>query len=140
MTNKEKAIAIVQQMFKNDAYSQWLGIEIKTVDCGHCTLQMQVTTDMLNGFKIAHGGISYAFADSALAFASNSHGQQAVSIETAISHLKPIKLGDVLTAITVEKSKQHRIAVYEIKVTNQESVLVALFKGTVYRKREEWVI
>ena len=140
MTNTKKALAIVNKMFKNDRYSQWLGIEIIAVDAGTCTLQMQISSDMLNGFGIAHGGISYAFADSALAFASNAHGQKAVSIETAISHLQAIKLGDILTAQAIEKSKQPRIAVYEVKVTNQAEELVALFKGTVYRKREEWVI
>ena len=140
MDDKEKASIIVQLMYENDAYSKWLGIQILKVDKGTCILQMQVGVEMLNGFGIAHGGITYAFADSALAFASNSHGQKAVSIETSISHLKVVKEGDTLIATVIEKSKQNRIAIYEVEVKSQEEQLVALFKGTVYRKREEWVV
>lgn len=138
MNDKEKAFAIVQLMYENDAYSKWLGIQVLEVDVGTCILKMRVGEEMLNGFGIAHGGITYAFADSALAFASNAHGQKAVSIETSISHLKAVKEGDTLIAVVFEKSKQYRIAVYEVEVRNQKEVLVALFKGSVYRKREEW--
>ncbi len=95
---------------------------------------------MLNGFDIAHGGITYSLADSALAFASNSHGIQSVSIETSISHTKPVKEGDVLTAIAIEKNLTSKIGVYEVVVTNQADVTVALFKGTVYRTGKEWEV
>ena len=71
MTNAEK---IVNFMFTNDAYSQWLGIERLNVAPGVCDLRMTVRSEMLNGFAIAHGGISYSLADTALAFASNAHG------------------------------------------------------------------
>ena len=67
--------AIVNKMFDQDAFSQWLGIEIVDVSDGYCQLKMTVRNDMLNGFKIAHGGIAYSLADSALAFASNSNGK-----------------------------------------------------------------
>ena len=93
---------------------------------------------MLNGFAIAHGGISYSLADSALAFASNSHGIQAVSVETSISHTKAVKEGDVLTAVSEESSLSRSIGVYHITVTNQRSEIVALFKGTVYRTGKPW--
>lgn len=138
MSDINKAAAIVNTMFENDAYSQWLGIEILEVTPGYCKLQMTVRHEMLNGFKISHGGITYALSDSALAFASNSHGQKAVSIETSISHLKPVFPGDKLIAAVVEKSRQNRIALYEVNVQNQNEELVALFRGTVYRKKEAW--
>lgn len=132
MTKEEK---IVNFMYKNDAFSQWLGIEIKMVQKGYCHLEMEVKPEMLNGFSISHGGISYSLADSALAFAANSHGQHALSIETSISHLKAVKAGDTLVAKTTEKSFQARIAIYEVEITNQNEEKVALFKGTVYRKK-----
>jgi acyl-CoA thioesterase len=69
---------IVDMMMASDFFSQWLGIEIIEVKEGSCKLQMTVRKDMLNGFGIAHGGITYSLADSALAFASNSHGQKSV--------------------------------------------------------------
>jgi len=93
---------------------------------------------MLNGFAIAHGGVTYSLADSCLAFASNSHGVQAVSVETSISHTKPVKAGDVLTATSEEMSLSRSIGVYHITVRNQREEIVALFKGTVYRTGKPW--
>lgn len=137
MTKERK---IVAKMYDNDAFSQWLGIVIKEVSPGYCRLEMKVKKDMLNGFAISHGGISYSLADSALAFAANSHGQHAVSIETSISHVKAVREGDVLVAETVEKSCQPRIGVYEVVVKNGADEVVALFKGTVYRKKTMWEV
>ena len=130
--------SIVNQMYQNDAFSQWLGIKIISADKGSCILKMKITSDMTNGFNIAHGGITYALADSALAFASNSQGKKAVSIETSISHLKPVFIDDVLTAKVKEISKSHKLATYQVEIKNQKNELVAVFKGTVYRKSENW--
>ena len=99
---------------------------------------MTVRKEMCNGHGITHGGISYSFADSALAFASNSRGKKSVSIETSISHLKPIKIGDVLIATAVERSLSNRLGVYDVSVATEDGVVVALFKGMVYRKDQEW--
>lgn len=140
MQTREKAKAIVQKMYDNDAMSQWLGIDILDVSPGTCKLQMTVRPEMLNGFEIAHGGITYALADTALAFASNGHGHKAVSIETSIAHLKPVVAEDILTTEVEEKSLQNRIALYEVRIMNQKQELVALFRGTVYRKKETWDI
>ena len=128
-----------EQMLANDTMSQWLGIEMIEIAKGRCKLRMQVRSDMLNGFKIGHGGITYSFADSALAFASNSHGPKAVSIETSISHVKPVLENDLLYAEAAELSRNHKIGVYQVEVINQNEEVVALFKGTVYIKKETWV-
>lgn len=133
-----KAKAIVDKMYQGDAFSQWLGIKRLEDREGYSKLKMTVREEMCNGFKIAHGGISYSLADSALAFASNSHGRQSVSIETSISHTKAINIGDVIYAEAVELNRSNALAVYDIKVTNQEGETVALFKGTVYRTKKEW--
>ena len=71
---------IIKKMFDQDAFSQWLGIEIIEVNDGYCKLKMEVRKEMLNGFHISHGGISYSLADTALAFASNTHGKKCISI------------------------------------------------------------
>lgn len=134
---KPKATRIVDRMMEKDLFSQWLGIERLGEGEGYCKLKMVVRPEMCNGFGIGHGGISYSFADSALAFASNSHGRQAVSIETSISHLHALMPGDVLIATAQEKSCSNKIAVYEVKV-ERDGVLVALFKGMVFRKEREW--
>ena len=129
---------VFRKMYDNDAFSQWLGIEVVEVKDGYCELKMTVRKEMLNGFQIAHGGIAYSLADSALAFASNSHGRKSLSVETSISHTVSVKEGDVLTAITEELSLSDKIGVYLITITNQENQEVAYFKGTVYRTSKEW--
>ena len=131
---------IVDKMYHNDWFSRWLGIEVLEVKEGYAKLQMTIRKEMLNGFAIAHGGITYSLADSALAFASNSHGRKSVSVETSISHTVACKESDVITAIAKEKSISNKIAIYEITITNQEDEVVALFKGTVYRTSKNWEI
>jgi acyl-CoA thioesterase len=140
MTKKELAAKVVDKMYFNDPFSLWLGIERVEDDAGRSVLKMTVRQEMLNGFGIAHGGISYALADSALAFASNSHGRQAVSIETAISHTEKVVEGDVLTAIAEEENLSHKIGNYRVVVKNQAGKVVALFKGIVYRTSRDWEI
>jgi len=129
---------IVGQMMENDLFSKWLGISILDIGLGYCTLQNTVSKDMLNGFSIAHGGISYSLADSALAFASNSHGVKCVSIETSISHIRPVFENDTLTASAKELHRGRTIAIYEVIISNQDKKTVALFKGTVNISIENW--
>ena len=134
MSNSRK---IINKMFDQDAFSQWLGIEIIDVSEGFCQLKMIVRKEMLNCFQIAHGGIAYSLADSALAFASNSHGRKSLSVETSISHTVSVKEGDVLTVTTKELSLSDKIGVYLITIINQSNEDVAYFKGTVYRTSKE---
>jgi acyl-CoA thioesterase len=129
---------IVQLMMNNDTFSTWLGIEIDFIDNGICNLRAEITAEMLNGFQIAHGGISYSLADSALAFASNSQGVQCVSIETSISHVKKVAEGDVLIAEARELHRGRTTGIYDVSLKNQHNELVALFKGTVFITDKEW--
>lgn len=138
MNAMELARKVVARMYDRDPFSIWLGIERVEVEPGRCVLRMTVRDEMLNGFSIAHGGITYSLADSCLAFASNSHGIQSVSVETSISHTKPVKSGDVLTASSEEKSLTRGIGIYYISISNQRGDQVALFKGTVYRTGKSW--
>lgn len=131
---------IVDKMMASDAYSQWLQVERVKEGPGVCVLRMQVRAEMVNGFGIAHGSITYGLADSALAFSSNAHGRHCVSIETSISHLKPVRVGDILETEVEEKSLSNRLGVYHITVRNQEGESVALFQGTVFRKSTEWEV
>lgn len=131
--------SIVDQMYNGDLFSQWLGIRRVEEGPGFCTLEMEVRSEMVNGFGIAHGAVTYALADSALAFASNAHGRKAVSIETSINHLKPVRPGDRLRAVAEETSLGHKLGIYTIRVSRGDD-LVALFKGIVYRREEEWEV
>jgi acyl-CoA thioesterase len=136
----ETANKIVDKMYLNDPFSQWLGIKILEKGKGISVLQMTIRKEMLNGFDVLHGGITYSLADSALAFSSNAHGKLSMSIETSISHVSSCKVGDVLTATTEEVSLSNKIGVYHIKVTNQDHKTVALFKGMVYRTSKDWEV
>jgi len=129
---------IVSKMIDTDWFSQWLGIERVEVRQGYCVLRMTIRKEMLNGFAIAHGGITYSLADSALAFASNSHGRMSVSVETGISHIISLKEGDIITAVAEEVSLSNKIGIYQVKVKDQNDKIVALFKGTVYRTSKNW--
>lgn len=138
MESKLTPTQIVDRMYNNDPFSIWLGIERLEEKRGYCKLRMNVRKEMLNGFYVAHGGISFSLADSALAFASNSHGRHAVSIDCNINHLHPVFENDVLTAEARELSSKRKHALYLVEVKNQDQLLVASFKGMVYIKDQFW--
>jgi acyl-CoA thioesterase len=129
---------IVVYMMKEDSFSKWMGIQLENIDLGYCKIQLTINSEMLNGFRIAHGGISYSLADSALAFAANSRGFQCVSIDTSISHIKKVSEGDVLFAVAREVHRGKTTGIYHVEVTNQNNQMVALFKGTVYITTNKW--
>ena len=129
---------IVDIMMRADAFSHWLGIQVISIDKGLCSLSCEVNSEMLNGFHIAHGGITYSLADSCLAFASNSYGLKCVSIETSISHIKKVLINDKLTATSREISRNKKTGIYEVSIYNQKNELVAIFKGTVYISENLW--
>ena len=135
MTNSEK---IVNEMYDHDAFSKWLGINKIEVSKGKSTLRMKIRKEMLNGFNIAHGGIAYSLADSALAFAANTHGNKSLSIETKISHLEPVREGDILTAVVMKESLSEKKGEYVISIMNQDELEIAIFKGIVHRTSKVW--
>ena len=129
---------VVDKMINGDSFSKWLGIEVLEITTIFCKLKLKVREEMTNGFKIAHGGITYSLADSCLAFAANIDGFEAVSIETSISHTKKVNSGDTLIATSKQINKSSKTALYYITITNQYSLEVAHFKGTVFRTEKEW--
>ncbi|MDX1642304.1 MAG: hotdog fold thioesterase [Balneolaceae bacterium] len=127
---------IVKQMFDHDAFSQWLGIELIDVKEGSCTLQCRLNDRMLNGYNIAHGGVIFSLADSAIAFASASYGRLAVAIDHSISFTKKAVSGDTLTIKAETISMGYKTGVIRVEINNQNNELVAVVKGTVYRTSE----
>ena len=125
-------------MLEGDMFSKNLGMELISVSEGSCVVSLTITDNMVNGFGIAHGGITYSLADSCLAFASNAYGMKAVSIETSISHTKPCFIGDKLIATCTELNKSRKLGVYTIEILNQKKSVAALFKGTVFFKEDVW--
>ena len=124
-------------MLSQDAYSQWLGIEILECEIGRCKVAMKVRPEMLNSMQKAHGGITYSLADTAFGFAANTHGKFAVSIETSINHIEAVNEGDYLVAESVIEKVNNRLGFNIIEVKRGDE-MVALFKGVVYRTQKEW--
>ncbi|MFD2531891.1 PaaI family thioesterase [Gracilimonas halophila] len=124
---------IINNMFQNDPFSQWMGIEILESEPGYCKLCMKIREEMTNGFGVCHGGITFSFADSALAFASNSRGTISLALENNINFTKKVSVGDKLIAETEELQNGRTIGVYKVRISNQDNELVAEFRGTVYR-------
>jgi acyl-CoA thioesterase len=124
---------VVRGMLERDAFSAWLGIELLDVRPRGAAVRMTVRAEMLNGFGVCHGGVTFALADSALAFAANTNGRVTVAIENSISYPASVAAADVLTAIATEDSAGKRLAFYTVRVTKQDGSVVALFRGTVYR-------
>ena len=130
---------IVKKMYSADLFSQWLGIQVLEITDGFCKLQMKVRKEMLNGFSILHGGVTFSLADTALAFASNSLGKMSISTEASISYIEKVKENDILTAIAEEASITEKTGIYYTRVINQDNITIALFKGTVLRTGKDWI-
>jgi acyl-CoA thioesterase len=120
-------------MLGGDAFTRWLGAELVAIAPGACTLRMRVRDEMVNGFGVAHGAIAFALADSATAFASNTHGTVTVSVENSVTYPRPVRAGELLTATAEEESASARLAFYRVVVRDESGAAVALFRGTVYR-------
>lgn len=123
-------------MLETDAFSRWLGIRMVSVTPGECVLTMRVRPDMVNGFGVSHGGIVFAFADSAMAFACNSGEYVTVAIDNQIAYPAAIHVDDALTATAEQDATSGRLGFYRVTVRNQHDTVVALFRGTVYRTRK----
>ena len=138
--NAEQALAerVVSAMMARDAFSRWLGITLLEVRPRFAAVRMTVREEMVNGFGVSHGGIAYSVADSALAFASNTHGRVTVSIENAITYPAPVRVGDVITAVAEEEGSSKRLAYFRVTVRRADDAIVGLFRGTVYRTTEEF--
>jgi acyl-CoA thioesterase len=132
---QQLAERVVSAMMAKDAFSQWLGLEVLNVRPKGASVRMEVRPEMQNGFGVCHGAIPFALADSALAFASNTHGNITVSIENSITYPKAIAVGDVLVATADEESSTKRLAFYRVAVERGTEV-VALFRGTVYKTNQ----
>ena len=124
---------VVDHMMENDFFSQWLGIEVLEIKEGYSRIKMTVRVEMVNGFGIVHGGIPFSLADSAFAFACNNRNNLSVALDTSINFIKPVHVGDILTAEAIEIHNGRSTGLYHITITNQHDHSVALFKGLCFR-------
>ena len=127
------AEAVAAAMFGRDTASQSLGMVIDAVAPGYARMSMTVREDMLNGHRTCHGGFIFTLADSAFAFACNSHNLVTVGAGCTIDYLAPGRENDVLTAVAVEQALAGKSGIYDVKVSNQNGVTIALFRGKSHR-------
>ncbi|AMR25912.1 thioesterase [Hymenobacter psoromatis] len=120
-----------------DPFSAWLGVVIEEVRPGYCRLRLPVRPEMLNGFGMLHGGVTFAAADTAFSIACNTHGRQSMGLSVTIDYLEPGRPGDTITVEATEESLKHRVGVYQVGIHNQNGLQLALFKGTAYRTSTE---
>ncbi|UUZ52589.1 hydroxyphenylacetyl-CoA thioesterase PaaI [Massilia sp. H-1] len=133
MTFKRWPNWLSKTMYERDSASQALGMLLAEIRPGFARMTMPVRQDMLNGHQTCHGGFIFMLADSAFAFACNSHNQNTVGAGCTIDYLAPGRLGDLLTAEAVEQALSGKTGVYDVKVTNQEGRTVALLRGKSHR-------
>jgi acyl-CoA thioesterase len=132
VTPEERARRAAAAMWAGDRASQALGMRLVEVSPGRAVLEMAVREDMVNGHAIGHGGLTFTLADSAFAFACNSYNRSTVAHSCEIRFTAPTRLGDVLVAEAVERSREGRDGVYDVTVRSGDRV-VAQFVG---RSRE----
>jgi acyl-CoA thioesterase len=120
-------------MYERDPASQALGMTLDAIRPGYARMRMRVREDMLNGHGTCHGGYIFMLADSAFAFACNSHNFNTVGAGCTIDYLAPGRAGDVLVAEAVEQALAGKTGVYDVVVTDQDGRKVALFRGKSHR-------
>ncbi len=123
------AEAVRHGMFKDDAASQGLGMQVEAIGPGYARVSMMVRADMLNSFRICHGGFITTLADSAFAFGCNSYNEMTVASGIVVDFLSPAHEGDRLVAQCHEVSRSGRTGVYDISVTNQHGKTVVVMRG-----------
>ena len=129
----ELAARVAETLFAKDQATRHLEMHVEAVGPGSAVLSMRVRREMLNGHQTCHGGYIFTLADSAFAFACNSHNHNTVAAGCAIEYVMPVHLGDVLTASAEERALAGRTGTYDVVVRNQEGKTVALFRGRSYR-------
>ena len=127
---------IVRKMLSQDLFSQWLNIKLIFIKAGECKLELKVSSEMTNGFKIAHGGICFSLADSCLAFAANAKGNIALTKESTIKYFKKVEVGDILIAHCLENNSNEGI--FQVNVVNQKEENMAEFIGLIHYTKSKW--
>ncbi|MDN4057824.1 hydroxyphenylacetyl-CoA thioesterase PaaI [Massilia sp. YIM B02769] len=120
-------------MYERDPASKGLGMTLDEIRPGYARMSMRVRPDMLNGHASCHGGFIFTLADSAFAFACNSHNFNTVGAGCTIDYLAPGREGDLLTAEAQEQALAGKTGVYDVTVTNGEGKTIALFRGKSHR-------
>jgi acyl-CoA thioesterase len=129
MTPEERARRSAEAMWRQDRASKWVGLRLEEIGAGRARMTVEVRDEHLNGHGICHGGVIFTLADSAFAFACNSHNRVAVAQHNSISYVSPGRGGEILTAEAREVSLTGRSGLTDVTVTGGDGRLVAMFRG-----------
>jgi acyl-CoA thioesterase len=117
-------------LWHEDSASKSLGMTLDQIAAGQARMSMRVRPEMVNGHGLCHGGFIFTLADSAMAFAANSHGERAVAQHNCITYVRPGRLGEVLSAVAEERSRSARSGIYDVRITgSSDGSVVAEFRG-----------
>ncbi|MAS06103.1 MAG: phenylacetic acid degradation protein PaaD [Ahrensia sp.] len=129
ISDQQRAEKSAEAMWANDDATKWFGMSLDTVGPGSSTMSLTVMKEQTNGHDICHGGVIFALADSAFAFACNSYNKVTVAQSNSITYVAPARTGDRLTATAVEIARSGRSGTWDVTVTNQDGATIALFRG-----------
>jgi acyl-CoA thioesterase len=139
MDDLQRARACADKMYAGDNASKALGIKVEIPEPGSAIATMRVREDMLNGFDICHGGLVFALADTAFAFACNAYNDLTVAGSGTVEFLRPAYLDDELRALALEEHRGSRSGLYAVEVINQHDEFVALFRGRAVARGQQLV-
>jgi acyl-CoA thioesterase len=134
------AEAVRHGLFAKDVAAQSLGMEVESIAPGRSRISMTVRPDMLNGFAICHGGFITTLADTAFAYACNSHNELTVAAGIVVDFLAPVHAGDRLSADAREVALRGRTGIYDITVTNQHNKTVAVMRGRSFTQKGKHIV
>jgi acyl-CoA thioesterase len=138
MNQHELTEKVVAHIKENDNFAHWLGVEVVLSTPGYAKIKMKIRKDMINSFGSCHGGVTFGFAQTALAFASNNYGNIEVALETGMAFTSPLFEGDEIIAETNEESRNNKVSVYSVLVTKTDGTKVGVFRGSVYRTKRKY--
>jgi acyl-CoA thioesterase len=139
MDKNQLAQTVIDHLLETDLFSKWLGIEVLEIKEGYSKITMTIRDEMINGFGVVHGGVTFSLADSAFAFACNNRNNLSVALDASINFLKPAHVGDVLIAEAKEMHNGKSTGLYQVSIKNQNDHLIGLFKGTCFRTNKKLI-
>lgn len=139
MSESESVRARLSRLSSQDNFVTWMGVELVNAEAGTVSVRMTVREEHLNFMGWAHGGLLFAFADTAFGLASNSRERHSVGIDAHIAYLSGVRSGDDLIATATEVSRTKRKGVYRVDVTREkDETAIVTFTGTVFVTETQW--
>jgi acyl-CoA thioesterase len=129
MNANDTADKVARAMLSAEGTGPAWGVEIEEAREGYARIRMRLRESMLNGHRIAHGGMIFALADTAFAYACNSRNLKTVAAQASIVFLDAAREGELLVAEAEEQALAGRSGVYNVRVRGEDGRAIAVFQG-----------